>query len=151
MAAGDIVRKAWQELEPEIAEQGYELIEVQFGRHGRGSLLRLFIDKDGGVTLDDCANVSQVVSAVLDKTDFVEGSYMLEVSSPGFDRPLRKPKDFERFTGEAIKLKTHEPVEGRKQFSGTLQGFRDGLVLVDCQGTQYEIHVENIQKANLDR
>jgi ribosome maturation factor RimP len=84
-------------------------------------------------------------------SDFIRERYYLEVSSPGFDRPVRKPQDFERFTGERIKLQVNVPVAGRKQFKGELKGFRDGLVLMDCDGTPFEIHIENLKKAHLMR
>ena len=151
MDAREVVREAWKHLEPVLAEQGYELVEVEYVRQGPRWTLRLYIDKDAGVTLDDCETASRVVSPQLDETDVIEGSYVLEVSSPGFDRPVRKPKDFERFAGERIRVKTLLPVDGRRQFAGELKGFQDGLVTVDCDGTTYSIHIENLQKANLDR
>ena len=151
MTKDDIIRSAWRELEPHLAEQGYELVELEFARQGRHGVLRLFVDREGGVTLDHCQALSQLVSPILDAADFIDGSYMLEVSSPGIDRPLRKPEDFQRFAGERVKLKTETPVEGRKRFRGTLAGFRDGLVQLECDGETYSVHVENVRKANLDR
>jgi ribosome maturation factor RimP len=147
----EIVRRAWEELEPELKEQGYELIEVEHAVQTGRRILRLFIDKEGGVTLDDCQIVSRCAGAALDMSDFIRERYYLEVSSPGFDRPVRKPQDFERFTGERIKLQVNVPVAGRKQFKGELKGFRDGLVLMDCDGTPFEIHIENLKKAHLMR
>lgn len=151
MDISDIVRRSWQEFEPELAEQGYELVEVEYGMQGGSAVLRLFIDKSEGVTLDDCQRVSHLVSALLDRSDFVSGHYMLEVSSPGFDRPVRKASDFERFAGEKIALTALTAIAGRKQFRGILKGFRDGLVLVECAGTEHGIHIENLKKARLDR
>ena len=147
----EIVQKTWEELAPELAEQGYELVEAEFEPRAGRPILRLYIDREGGVTLDDCTAVSQLLGPVLDMKDFVGGQYTLEVSSPGIDRPVRKPEDFIRFTGERVKVKTYQPVQGRKRFRGVLAGFRDGLVKLDCEGAQYEIHVENVKKANLDR
>ena len=126
-------------------------MEVEFGQQGHRRILRIYMDREGGVTLDDCAAVSQLLSPVLDASGFVEGAYVLEVSSPGIDRPIRKPQDFERHIGERIKVKAHTPVNGRRQFKGMLTGFRDGLLAIDCDGTWYEIHIENVLKANLDR
>jgi len=145
------LRQAWEELEPVLAEHGYELVEVELGRHGGGAVLRLYIDRDGGVTLDDCTAASQLLGPVLDVKDFIDGRYALEVSSPGIDRPVRKPTDFVRFAGERVKLRTHEPVNGRKRFCGVMQGFQDGLVQLACEGSTYEIHVENLKTARLDR
>jgi ribosome maturation factor RimP len=138
-------------LGPELAGLGFDLIEVEFGRHGSSGLLRLFIDRPGGVTLDDCAAASRVAGALLDRSDPIESEYMLEVSSPGIDRPLRRMKDFERFTGEAVKVRTSTSVEGRKKFSGRLAGISDGMIEIESDGATYRIHLENVKQANLDR
>ena len=148
---GDTVRRAWETLESPLSEQGYELVEVEYARENGAWLLRLFIDKPGGVTLDDCQSASRAASALLDAADFIEGQYMLEMSSPGFDRPLRKTKDFERFAGERVRIAAQTPVAGRRQFKGVLCGVQDGLVSVDCDGTVCAIHLENIKKARLER
>lgn len=148
----EIVRTAWRVLEPQVAEQGYELVEVEYtGPSGRPTL-RLFLDQPaGGITLDDCAAMSHVLSPVLDAADFIDGNYILEVSSPGVDRPLRKPADFERFVGEEVRLTTHAPTRGRKKFTGVVKGLRDGMISLECDGAEYEIHLENLKKANLNR
>lgn len=151
MDRSGVIQRAWERLEPELREQGYELVEVEFGRHGASSLLRVFIDREGGLTLDDCQAVSQLLDVVLDQAGFIQGGYVLEVSSPGFDRPVRKPEDFQRFIGEKIKIRTQTPILGRKQFKGTLQAFRDGLIEMECDGTTHAIHIGNVHKANLDR
>jgi ribosome maturation factor RimP len=147
----DVVHRLWQDLEPELAHQGYELVEVEYLQQSGAWVLRLFIDREGGVSLDDCRKISQAVSPLLDVAGFIDGRYVLEVSSPGFDRPVRKPADFERFAGERIRVVSLAPVHGRTQFRGRLQGLCDGLVLVDCDGTVHEIHVENVKKAHLVR
>ncbi len=151
MESKDIVRRVWAELEPELAGLGFDLIEVEFGRHGSSSLLRLFIDRPEGVTLDDCSAASRVASALLDRSDPISAEYMLEVSSPGFERPLRRVKDFEKFVGEAVKVKTSTAVEGRKKFSGRLTGISDGMIAIESDGETYRIHLENVKQANLDR
>lgn len=147
----ETVNRAWAELEPRLAEQGYELVELELAQSSGRRALRVFIDRPGGITLDDCQAVSQMLSPLLDSSDLVEGSYTLEVSSPGFDRPVRKPADFERFAGERIKAKSVLPVEGRKQFNGTLIGYKDGLIAIEIDGKAYEIHIENLLRANLER
>jgi ribosome maturation factor RimP len=95
--------------------------------------------------------VSQVLSPVLDARDFLGSEYMLEVSSPGFDRPLRKPEHFVRFAGDPVKVVTHALVGGRSRFSGVLKGFEDGLILLDVDGEAVSIHIENLKKARLNR
>lgn len=151
MEQQEIVRRAWTVLEPEIARAGYELIEVEFGHFASGGLLRLFIDRSGGVTVDDCAAVSHVVSALLDENDFIASHYTLEVSSPGIARPLRREKDFAAYAGEPIKLVTVTPLEGRKRFKGVLRGIEDGMIRIEVDGTDHLIHVENVKQAHLDR
>ena len=143
----EIIDQIWREIEPELATQGYELVEVEYG----GRTVRLFIDKVGGVTLDDCTAVSQLVGAVMDARDFIQENYMLEVSSPGIERPVRKTADFERFVGEKIKLATHMAIAGRKRFHGVLRGIADGLISIECDDGLHQVHIENVKKANLDR
>ncbi len=151
MDLDNVVRKTWEHVGPELAEQGFELVEVECGRYGAGHALRLFLDRDGGITLDQCAEAAQFLGLLLDRFDFIDGKYMLEVSSPGIARPLRKPRDFVRFTGEAVKVQSVAPVEGRKRFTGRLVGFDDGLVRIDVDGALFGIHIENVKKAHLDR
>ena len=151
MDRDEVIRTVWAMLEPELAAQGYELIEVEYAKQGRTPLLRLFLDKDGGITLDDCQAASHVAGLVLDASSALTERYVLEVSSPGFDRPLRRPQDFARFAGEPVKVMSHAPVGGRKRFAGTLLGLEDGMVRVECEGAIFEIHIENLKRANLDR
>jgi len=120
LAGGDLTERLWQEVEPALAGHGYELVELEWQPHGSRSVLRVFVDKTGGVTLDDCQAVSELLGVVLDRADLIEARYVLEVSSPGFDRPVRKPVDFERFAGERVHIRTRTPVQGRKQFTGIL-------------------------------
>jgi len=147
-----IIRQGWALFEPCLATHGYDLVEVEYGvQYGR-NVLRIFIDKEpNGVTLDDCAAVSQLLGPMLDKNELFPGRYVLEVSSPGIDRPVRKPSDFHRFTGESIRIVTHAPVNGRKKFTGSLQGFQKDTILLECDGMSYEIPLGNVKKANLNR
>lgn len=151
MESQELVRRAWGELEPHLIEQGFELVELEFAQQGGRGVLRLYVDRSGGVTIDDCVAVSQLLGPVLDAAEFISDSYVLEVSSPGIDRPLRKPEDFQRFAGERVVLKSQLPVNGRKKFKGVLQGVMDGAVRVACDGQEYAIAIENVQRANLDR
>jgi len=147
----EIVRRIWDEFEPELSEQGYELVDVDFEPRRGGRVLRLFVDCEGGLTLDDCTTVSEFVDPLLDAKGVIEGPYRLEVSSPGVDRRIRKPSDFARFTGERIRLHTYAPSEGKRRFSGELRGIHDGLVEINCDDGTYEIHLDNVKRANLDR
>lgn len=151
MEKSEIIRCVWKEFEPELKEQGIELVEVEYVRQGSSAILRFYIDCESGVTLDKCAEVSRFLSPLLDMSDFIYGHYMLEVSSPGIDRPVRKPEDFKRFIGERIKIVAHTAVLGRSRFKGTITDFQEGLITVECDGEPYEIHIENLKKANLER
>jgi ribosome maturation factor RimP len=146
-----VVRQAWEYLEPELVAIGYELIEVEYVLQGSSWVLRLFIDDEDGITLEDCTSVSRLVSALMEQDDFVSGPYSLEVSSPGIDRPIRRADDFKKYAGEAIKLKTVSPIEGRKRFRGTLKGIEDGIVSFEHEGELIGVHIENVKKAQLDR
>lgn len=145
------------------ATHGVEMVEAELRGGGKARMLRVVIDKPEGVTHEDCANVSRELSTVLDVEDAVPGgAYTLEVSSPGLDRRLLKPEDYQRFTGSLIKLTTREPVNGNRHFEGRLEGFMDGRIVVETgtghkkpkpghahPGQKIEIDVANIEKANL--
>lgn len=139
-------------IEPLLAREGYELVAIEVAGSGPRTILRLFLDKPGGVTLDDCASVSEAVDAMLDVEDPFESSYTLEVSSPGLDRPLRKLADFQRFAGKRAKLKTFGPIEGagtRKVFEGTLLGLDGDRIRIEVDGTPYAVPHASVAKANL--
>ncbi len=135
---------------PILEDGGLELVEVEYVKEGNYWYLRLFIDKPGGVTLEDCKKVNEELSEILDMEDPIPQSYILEVSSPGVERPLKKEKDFERFSGKKIKVKTYIPINNQKKFKGLLQGYRDGNVQMELEnGEQVSIPLDKIAKANL--
>ena len=145
------------------ASSGLELVEVEFrGVGGKARMLRVFIDKPGGVTHADCEAVSREVGTILDVEDAVPGgSYTLEVSSPGLDRKLTRPEDFARFVGGRVKLTTREPIEGNRFFEGRLESFGDGILVLGLipgkpkkgspaqPARQVQIAYSNVEKANL--
>ncbi|MDD5287246.1 MAG: ribosome maturation factor RimP [Desulfuromonadaceae bacterium] len=141
---------------PILESMGVELVDIEFGRVGRDAVLRLFIDKDGGITLDDCADVSRELSLILDVEEVISCNYSLEVSSPGLDRPLKKQSDYERFAGRLIKVRTYEPLPDdkgnkRKTFLGKLDGLVDGVVKITlAEGQTASIPLERVAKANLE-
>lgn len=144
-------------IEPVLARDGYDLVEVEWLRQGGRWTLRLFIDKAGGVGIEDCQAVSRLVDPILDVEDLIEPAYDLEVSSPGLDRPLRKPADFERYKGQRVHVKSYGPVQGtapgspaRKRWAGVLAGYEDGVVLVDVDGVLHRVPHDQIAKANLE-
>jgi ribosome maturation factor RimP len=152
-----VVERARRTLEPILVRDGYELVEVEWVRGAGRFTLRVFIDKPGGVNIDDCQLVSRTIEPVLDVEDFIEPAYDLEVSSPGLDRPLRTPEHFARYAGQRVQVKAYGPVEGtapgspaRKSWTGTLRGFAGGAVLVDVDGVAHRIPHDRIAKAHLE-
>ena len=120
---------------PVAAEFGCELWDTEYAREAGQWFLRLYLDKDGGVDILDCENVSRKVSDLLDEIDPIEGSYIFEVSSAGAERQLKRPSDFEKFMGSPVLLKTYQNRDGRKEFAGVLKGYEDGTVVLEM-GTQ---------------
>lgn len=138
-----------QYAEPLLRDLGLELVEVQFRREGHGWVLRLFIDREQGVTLDDCAAVSRAISTWLDVEDLIEHAYHLEVSSPGLERPLKRIEDFQRFVGRQAKVKLKEPRDGQNVFIGTLEQVADEEVILLADGRQVAIPFTEIARARL--
>jgi ribosome maturation factor RimP len=151
----------------EIAERvaasaGLEIVEVELRGGGKARMLRIFIDKPAGVTHEDCATLSREVGTILDVEDVIPGaSYLLEVSSPGLDRKLIRPADYERFTGSRVKLTTRQPVNGNHHFEGRLESFQQGRLTLDMNAPRkkprpgsgapqkLEIELANVERANL--
>jgi ribosome maturation factor RimP len=147
-------------VERVAASSGLEVVEVEMRGTGANRRLRIFIDKPGGVTHEDCAQLSREVGTILDVEDLVPGgSYVLEVSSPGLDRKLSRPADYQRFVGSRVKLTTRNPVNGQRHFVGRLEGFEDGRVTLDLgrgrqkaenpEALRLEVELANVEKANL--
>ena len=149
-------------VERVAASSGLEVVEIELRGGGKSRMLRIFIDKPGGVTHEDCASVSREVSTIFDVEDALPGgAYTLEVSSPGLDRKLFRAADFERFQGSRVKLTTREPVNGNRHFEGRLEHFAGGRLTLDItearkkfrpkEGTaeKLEIELANVEKANL--
>jgi ribosome maturation factor RimP len=128
---------------------GLELVHLEYLRDRGGRIMRLYVDKPAGVTLEDCAAVSRELSDLLDVQLPELGQYHLEVSSPGPNRPLSRPSDFERFRGRQAKIRTRAPINGQKNFSGTLEGLSDGAVRLNLGRTTIAIAIESISKAHL--
>ena len=139
----------WNLVEPLCEAEGFELVHVEFQNESGGRILRLYVDKPGGVTLNDCVDVSRQVDDLLDVALDDLGPYNLEVSSPGLDRPIGKRHDFDRFKGNTIKIKTARPVNGRKNFKGLLCGNAAGNVRLEIDGDILEIPFEDISRARL--
>ncbi len=132
-------------LESTLEGMGYELVDVEQISHGK--LMRVFVDKVGGITIDDCVAISNHLSRLLTVENIDYGR--LEVSSPGLDRPLRKESDFLRFLGETIKLKLRVPIQGQRNFIGVLREFNDGILKLEVEGKLFDLEMRNIGKARL--
>ena len=156
----DVVDEVCSILQPLLQQYSLELFDIVYRTEGGGKVLRVFIDKEGGVTVEDCAALSRELGALLDVYDVVPGTYTLEVSSPGLTRPLRKPSDFLRFVGRKVKLRTSEAFEGRRVIVGRLTGFADMCARVEVErkakgkgkGVSKELSIpyDKIERANLE-
>lgn len=125
---GDVLQRIREMARGILEFEGMEYVHLEMKQMGGGAVLRLFIDREGGVTLDDCSRISRRLSAQLDIDDPITHSYTLEVSSPGLDRPLFSDHDYQRFIGKTLKVRTVAPYQGRRQFVGRLVGLADGIV-----------------------
>jgi ribosome maturation factor RimP len=144
-----VVASVIQLTGPLCDAEGIELVHVEYQRETVGRVLRLYIDQPGGVTLDDCTRISRQLGDLLDVSLEDMGPYHLEISSPGIDRPLGKKQDFERFKGKMAKLKTIKPVAGKKNFTGTLSGLREGFVEIRAGDKTVAISFDEIIRARL--
>ena len=130
--------------------EGLELVEVEYRREARGWVLRLYVDKEGGITLDDCAKISREIGRNLDVEDLIATPYIFEVSSPGLTRPLKTEKDFMKYRDRLVKVRTNQPVENRRQFMGRLRGVGEERIQIEVDGKVFLVPLSFIAKANLD-
>ena len=130
-------------VEPILKEKALELADLEFVKEGPNWYLRVYIDKEGGVTIEDCESVSRILEKKLDEVDPIEQAYILEISSPGIDRPLKKPEHFQKYIGEVIDIKLYKPLNGKKEYQGELKHFENGVItIID----EYENEIEFVQK-----
>ena len=126
-------------LEPIVSELGFELVDVEYVKEGGTWYLRAYIDKPGGITVDDCETVSRRFSDILDEKDYIEDSYVFEVSSPGLGRPLKKEKDFARSLGEEVEIRTYRPIDRQKEFIGILKSYDEDTVTITYEDESEQI------------
>ena len=131
MARRNVERKTEDILQPILARHGFELVDVEFVKEGSDWYLRSYIDKEGGIAVDDCETVSRELEKELDAIDLIDGAYILEVSSPGLTRPLKKEKDFVRNLGKPVEVHTFKPIDGSKEFIGDLLRYDKETVVLD--------------------
>jgi ribosome maturation factor RimP len=146
------LRRVWELAIPLAQAEGMEIVDIEFRHEGSrgGRVLRLYVDKQGGPNVDDLSRVSRQLSEVLDAQDTIDGAYTLEVSSPGINRPLKKPEHFSRFVGKRIRIRTRDLLEGRRSFLGILDEVAGNSVRLTQEGKQYWIPFSMIEKSNYE-
>jgi ribosome maturation factor RimP len=146
------VTRVWELAAPLVDREGMEIVDIEFRYEGSrgGKVLRLYLDKEGGPNVDDLSRVSHQLSELLDAQDVVPGTYTLEVSSPGINRPLKRPEHFARFVGKRIRVRTRDWIDGRRSFLGTLQEVLENQITLKQEGAQYQIPFSVIEKSNYE-
>ncbi|HJC63814.1 MAG TPA: ribosome maturation factor RimP [Candidatus Blautia merdavium] len=137
-------QKAEQLLIPIVDAHGFELVDVEYVKEGSNFYLRAYIDKPGGITVDDCETVSRAFSDKLDETDFIEEAYIMEVSSPGLGRPLKKEKDYKRSMGKELEIRTYRARNREKEFYGILTAYDENSVTIACEGEEMTFQKSDI-------
>lgn len=147
---GRITTTVAELVESVVTPLGYELVGVEYIPQGKNSVLRVFIDSENGVVLEDCEQVSRQLSSVLDVEDPIKGQYLLEISSPGLDRPLFKLVDYQRFVGQQVKIRLHDMQDGRRKMKGRIESVSgDNITLLLPDEEQITVCFDDIEKANL--
>ncbi len=148
------VRQVLSVAEPLVealaTDEGFELVDMTYQREPQGWVLRVYIDRPGGVTIADCQSISRQTGDMLEGKDVLRNAFNLEVSSPGLNRPLKKSADFERFVGQRVRIKTRIAVQGCRKFLGQLTGCVDGLVCLNVDGVSMQVPLESISKAHIE-
>ena len=149
MSKGTVSQSVMEAIDPILKGENLELVDVEYKKVGKSWVLRVFIDKPGGITLADCQRVSHQIEDKIEVEEIVSSAYVLEVSSPGLDRPLKKSTDFLRYKGKKVKIHTFVQVNGEKDFSGTIIDFKEEHVQLEMAGKNFAIPLDKISKATL--
>ena len=137
-------------IQPLVDERGFELVDVEFVKEGGEWYLRVYIDKDGGISVNDCEDISRAFNEILDREDYISEQYIFEVSSPGLTRPLKKEKDYKRSIGRLVDVKLYKPVDKAKEYTSVLSAFDENTVTLECDnGDSYTLDRKNIAKISL--
>jgi ribosome maturation factor RimP len=150
MGKGSVTESIAELVTPTLIENRLELVDVEYKKEGKNWFLRIFIDKEGGVTVDDCTRVSRQIGDLIEVEEVVPSSYTLEVSSPGLDRPLKKEEDFLRFKGKRAHVTTYTPIHEQKNFKGTILDFQEDVLFLEIDRQRVEIPRNQIAKAKLE-
>ena len=140
----DYEAKTEKLIAPIIAANHVELFDVDYGKEGQDWYLRVYIDKEGGVTIDDCQAVSRAFNEILDKENYISDQYIFEVSSPGLTRPLKKEKDYEKSLGRLIDIRLYKPVEGKKEYTGVLKEYNKDVIMIEADNSMITIERSNL-------
>ena len=149
MGKAPVTQSVTELIESGLLADGLELVDVEFKKEGKNWILRIYIDREGGVTLSDCQKVSRLAGDLIEVEEVIEPVYTLEVSSPGLNRVLKKEKDFLKYSGKKVYVQCHAPMDGRKKFTGILTGFIDQSIHLEVDGQHYTIPLNLVAKANL--
>jgi ribosome maturation factor RimP len=144
-----ITDEIWNLLRPLVTSEGLEILEIEYRRESIGWVLRIYLDNEKGVSVDDCAAISRIAGDVLDVADLIPNAYNLEVSSPGLDRPLRRWEHFQRYTGDIVEIRTTSPLQDRKNFKGLLKEASPEQVVIESDGKSHIIPLLLIERARL--
>jgi ribosome maturation factor RimP len=136
-------------IEPVLEGMGFELVDTEYlSEHGKW-VLRIYADGEGGITVDDCAKISKEISILIEAKDIFQHEYVLEVSSPGLNRPLKRNRDFERAVGKKIKVRMINPVKDQKNFTGVLKTYKNGILYIEMTNKLIPLPWQDVKKANL--
>lgn len=149
MSTANIKSIVEQLVQPYLQENHFELVDIEYVKEGSNWFLRVFVDKEGGIDIDDCGRISEHLSGLLDERDPIPAAYFLEVSSPGAERPLKKPEDYVKAVGKQVYITTYEPVEGSKEFEGVLESFDDESVVINLGKRQVRLPRSSVASARL--
>ena len=144
-----VIKEVTALIEPILDEMEIELVDIEYLSEQGRWILRIYVDESGGITLDDCARVSREIGDLIEVKDIIDQGYVLEVSSPGLNRRLKKEKDFERAVGKNIKIRMATPLEGQQNFRGSLQSFQDGILCLSVKDDLILLPYGDVEKANL--
>lgn len=145
----EIEQKTEELVTPIIDENHFELVDVEYVKEGANWYLRIYADKDGGISIDDCVLISRALEAKLDADDFIKDAYILEVSSPGLGRPLKKEKDYQRSIGQSVYIKLYKAIDKQKEFTGILKEYSKERIILSIGGTDQEFETKSVASARL--
>ena len=149
MSLASLEQRLTEMFAPSVEDLGYELVGIEYVRAGKHSTLRVYIDQEAGILVDDCAAVSRQIGALMDVEDPITNEYTLEVSSPGLDRPLFSAKQYAEFIGDQVKVQLRMPIQNRRRWKGVIEGVEGEIISINVDGTVERFALSNIQKANI--